>query len=78
MQQSLPVLRAKVNASRAHAQAHDGGGVRYVCFYQLVDVCSSCGITHLPPEEDHFGIVHSDFTHKLAYAELKAQLALFV
>jgi hypothetical protein len=75
VQQSLPALRAKVNASRALAPG--GGGVQYVGFYQLVDVCSSCGLAHVPPEEDHFGIVHTDFSPKAAFAELKAQLALF-
>jgi hypothetical protein len=42
-----------------------------------VDVCSSCGLAHVPPEEDHFGIVHTDFSPKAAFTELKAQLALF-
>jgi hypothetical protein len=72
---SLPVLRAKAEASRALAFP-----LQYVCIYQLIDVDtgSSGGAVRGIPEEDHFGLVHSDtFSKKPAFAELAAQLALF-
>jgi hypothetical protein len=68
---SLSVLRAKVLASRALRFP-----VRYVCYYQLVDVDTG-GVL----EENHFGIVHSwnngTFGKKKAFGELAAQLLLF-
>ena len=68
---SLSVLRAKVLASRALRFP-----VRYVCYYQLIDVDTG-GVL----EENHFGIVHSwnngTFGKKKAFGELAAQLLLF-
>ena len=66
---SLGVLRAKVVASRALRFP-----VRYVCYYQLIDV-NTGGVL----QENHFGVVHSwngTFGKKKAFGELAAQLAL--
>ena len=69
--QSLAALRSIVLASQQRPFP-----VRHLCYYQLVDV-STAGGSKLLQQEDHFGIVHSDFTPKDAFGALRAQLALF-
>ena len=69
-------MRAKTEASRTLAFP-----LQYVCIYQLVDVDTGGGGSSSVrgiPEEDHFGLVHSDtFSKKPAFEELAMQLALF-
>ena len=66
--ESLPRMRALV----ADANAQQDFGIVLGNYYQLIDV-ETDGVG----QEAHFGILHSDLTHKVGYDALRAMLATF-
>jgi hypothetical protein len=72
---ALPALLAKLEAATASGQQSIWIGN----YYQLIDVDTdgSSFPPVLPPEEAHFGILHSDLSPKVGWDALQSQLATF-
>jgi len=72
---ALPALLAKIQAATASGQQSIWVGN----YYQLIDVDTNGEAFPpvLPPQEAHFGILHSDLSRKVGWEALRDQIAEF-